>query len=75
VQNALNEHCKPLKGSHVHIAGIAYKKNIDDVRESPALDVMLLPQTRRVRITYTDPSERLSVGPPDGIRGHEYRCG
>jgi UDP-N-acetyl-D-glucosamine dehydrogenase len=55
VQNALNEHCKPLKGSHVHIAGIAYKKNIDDVRESPALDVILLLEKKGARVTYTDP--------------------
>jgi UDP-N-acetyl-D-glucosamine dehydrogenase len=55
VQNALNEHCKPLKGSHIHIAGIAYKKNIDDVRESPALDVILLLEKKGARVTYTDP--------------------
>ncbi len=40
VQNALNEHGKPLKGSHVHMLGVAYKRDIDDVRESPALDIM-----------------------------------
>src|SRR5881392_2757052 len=40
VQAALNDHSKPVKGSHIHIAGVAYKKNIDDVRESPALDII-----------------------------------
>jgi UDP-N-acetyl-D-glucosamine dehydrogenase len=55
VQNALNEHTKPLKGSHVHIAGVAYKKNIDDVRESPALDVILLLEQRGAKVTYSDP--------------------
>jgi UDP-N-acetyl-D-glucosamine dehydrogenase len=55
VQNALNEHCKPLKGSHVHVVGIAYKRNIDDVRESPALDVMHLLAKRGARVTYSDP--------------------
>ncbi len=35
MQNALNDHGKPVKGSHVHIAGVAYKRNIDDMRESP----------------------------------------
>ncbi len=55
VQNALNEHTKPLKGSHVHIAGVAYKRNIDDVRESPALDVILLLEKRGARVTYSDP--------------------
>jgi UDP-N-acetyl-D-glucosamine dehydrogenase len=55
IQNALNDHSKPLKGSHIHILGVAYKKNIDDVRESPALDIMLLLRRRGARITFTDP--------------------
>ena len=40
VQNALNEALMPLKGSHVHVLGVAYKHDIDDVRESPALDIV-----------------------------------
>src|SRR5208282_4453541 len=55
IQNALNEHAKPVKGSHVHVLGVAYKKNIDDVRESPALDIMLLLKRRGARLTYSDP--------------------
>ena len=55
VQNALNNQGKPLKGSHIHILGVAYKKDIDDVRESPALDIMLLLRKRGARITYSDP--------------------
>jgi UDP-N-acetyl-D-glucosamine dehydrogenase len=55
VQNALNDHSKPLKGSHVHILGVAYKRNIDDVRESPALDIMLLLERRGARVTFSDP--------------------
>ncbi len=55
IQNALNEKGKPVKGSHVHVAGVAYKRNIDDMRESPALDVILLLRKRGARITYTDP--------------------
>ena len=55
IQNALNDHSKPLKGSHIHILGVAYKKNIDDVRESPALDIMLLLRRRGARITFSDP--------------------
>src|SRR6476659_9786760 len=55
VQNALNDHTKPLKGSHVHVLGVAYKMDIDDVRESPALDIMLLLKRRGERITFSDP--------------------
>jgi UDP-N-acetyl-D-glucosamine dehydrogenase len=55
IQNALNDHSKPLKGSHVHILGAAYKRNIDDVRESPALDIILLLERRGARVTYSDP--------------------
>ena len=55
IQNALNDHSKPLRGSHVHILGVAYKRNIDDVRESSALDIILLLERRGARITYSDP--------------------
>jgi len=55
IQNALNEHSKPVKGSHVHVLGVAYKKDIEDVRESPALDIMLLLKRRGARVTFSDP--------------------
>jgi len=55
VQNALNDNAKAVKGSHVHIAGVAYKRNIDDMRESPALDVILLLRKLGAKVTYTDP--------------------
>jgi UDP-N-acetyl-D-glucosamine dehydrogenase len=55
VQNALNDHTKPVRGSKVHIYGVSYKRDIDDVRESPALDIMLLLQRRGALISYTDP--------------------
>jgi UDP-N-acetyl-D-glucosamine dehydrogenase len=55
VQNALNDHSKALKGSHVHILGVAYKRNIDDVRESPALDIIHLLMQRGANVTYEDP--------------------
>jgi UDP-N-acetyl-D-glucosamine dehydrogenase len=55
VQSALNDHSKPLKGSHIHILGVAYKRNIDDVRESPALDIIMLLERRGARVTYSDP--------------------
>lgn len=55
VQDALNNCARPLKGSQVHILGVAYKKDIDDCRESPALDIMHLLMSRGARITYSDP--------------------
>ena len=55
IQNALNDARKPLNGSHVHVLGVAYKRDIDDVRESPALDIILLLERRGARITYSDP--------------------
>jgi UDP-N-acetyl-D-glucosamine dehydrogenase len=55
VQNALNDHTKPLRGSHIHIMGMAYKRDIDDVRESPALDIAMLLTQRGARVTYSDP--------------------
>ncbi len=65
IQNALNDLTKPLRGSRVHVMGVAYKRDIDDMRESPALDVVHLLQLRGARITYSDPYiPRLKV---DGI--------
>jgi UDP-N-acetyl-D-glucosamine dehydrogenase len=55
IQNALNDHSKPVKGSHIHIMGVAYKRDIDDVRESPALDIIHLLDRRGARVTYSDP--------------------
>jgi UDP-N-acetyl-D-glucosamine dehydrogenase len=55
VQNALNDFAKPVKGSRVHLMGVAYKRNIDDVRESPALDLLLLLRQRGARVSYSDP--------------------
>jgi UDP-N-acetyl-D-glucosamine dehydrogenase len=55
IQQALNRRSKPLMGSHVHIAGVAYKRDVDDLRESPALDIILLLEERGARVTYSDP--------------------
>src|SRR5579872_5110435 len=66
IQNALNDHSKPLKGSHVHVLGVAYKRDIDDVRESPALDIILLLERRGARVTYSDP-----FVPSVRLDGHE----
>jgi UDP-N-acetyl-D-glucosamine dehydrogenase len=55
IQNALNDHAKPLKGSRIHVMGVSYKRDIDDVRESPAIDIMLLLERRGATVTYSDP--------------------
>ncbi len=55
VQDALNDVEKPVKGSRVLVLGVAYKKDIDDVRESPALDIIALLQQKGADIRYHDP--------------------
>jgi UDP-N-acetyl-D-glucosamine dehydrogenase len=55
VQDALNEAGKPLKGSQVLILGVAYKPDIDDLRESPALDVIGLLEKKGAKVSYHDP--------------------
>jgi UDP-N-acetyl-D-glucosamine dehydrogenase len=62
IAEALNSHRKPLNGSHVLIAGVAYKRDIDDIRESPALDVMRLLHARGARLSYTDPHVPVLAG-------------
>jgi UDP-N-acetyl-D-glucosamine dehydrogenase len=55
IQNALNDQSKALRKAHIHILGVAYKRDIDDLRESPALDIIHLLQQKGAKITYTDP--------------------
>ena len=55
VMDALNGLAKPVRGSRIHILGVAYKRNIDDVRESPALDVLLLLKRLGGELSYSDP--------------------
>ena len=52
---ALNSSRKSINGSHILVAGIAYKRDIDDIRESPALDVMGLLHEAGARVSYADP--------------------
>ena len=55
MSEALNSVRKPLNGSKVLVAGIAYKKDVDDIRESPALDLLHLLRDRGAELSYTDP--------------------
>jgi UDP-N-acetyl-D-glucosamine dehydrogenase len=55
VMDALNTRRKAINGSRVLVAGVAYKRDIDDMRESPALDVMHLLDTKGAIVDYADP--------------------
>ena len=55
VQDALNDVEKPVKNSRILVLGVAYKKDIDDVRESPALDIIALLKEKGADIRYHDP--------------------
>jgi UDP-N-acetyl-D-glucosamine dehydrogenase len=55
VQDALNGVGKPIKGSKVLVLGVAYKKDIDDLRESPALEILDLLTRKGAEVIYHDP--------------------
>lgn len=55
VTHALNDRSRAIKGSHILVLGLAYKKNVDDVRESPAAEIMELLRERGARLDYSDP--------------------
>lgn len=52
---ALNDHKKSVKGSKVLVLGVAYKKDVDDLRESPTLKIMQILQERGANFDYNDP--------------------
>jgi UDP-N-acetyl-D-glucosamine dehydrogenase len=55
VADALNTRRKAINGSSILVAGVAYKRDIDDMRESPALDIMGLLHAKGAKVAYTDP--------------------
>jgi UDP-N-acetyl-D-glucosamine dehydrogenase len=55
VADALNMVRKSINGSRIHLFGIAYKRDVNDMRESPALDVLELLSRRGATVTYSDP--------------------
>ncbi len=55
IAEALNGIRLALNGSRILVAGISYKRNVDDIRESPALDLLALLQSRGAVLSYTDP--------------------
>ena len=54
VSDALNDRGKAVRGSKLLVVGVTYKKDIDDARESPALDIIKLLETRGARVAYHD---------------------
>jgi UDP-N-acetyl-D-glucosamine dehydrogenase len=69
VRDALNEQEKAVKGSKILILGVAYKKDIDDMRESPALSVIDLLRSRGADVVYHDPHV------PEVTFDHAYTIG
>jgi UDP-N-acetyl-D-glucosamine dehydrogenase len=67
--DALNGAGKPLKNSRVLVLGVAYKKDIDDLRESPALDIIELLRSKGADVRYHDP-----YVPVISHNGHDLTC-
>ena len=55
LNDALNSVKKSINGSRILVLGIAYKKNVDDMRESPAVAIMEILRTRGAEVAYSDP--------------------
>lgn len=55
LMDGLNQHQKSLNGSRVLVLGIAYKKNVDDMRESPSVEIMELLRDKGAEVAYSDP--------------------
>jgi UDP-N-acetyl-D-glucosamine dehydrogenase len=68
LMDALNERGKPLKGAKVLVLGIAYKKNVDDMRESPSVELMEKLQKKGAIVAYSDP--HVPVFPK--MRAHKF---
>ena len=69
IGEALNKVKRPLNGSKVLVAGVAYKRDVDDIRESPALDLLHLLHERGAELAYSDPFVPTLAGSawPNGI--------
>ena len=63
ISDALNENTKSINGSKILIIGVAYKKDIDDIRESPALDIIHLLNDAGAKTAYFDPYvKKIAIG-------------
>lgn len=68
VMDSLNEKGQSLKGARILVLGLAYKKNVDDPRESPAMEIMEILRNKGAVLSYSDP--HVPVFPP--MRKHEF---
>lgn len=55
LMDGLNQHQKSLNGSRILVLGIAYKKNVDDMRESPSVEIMEMLRAKGAEVAYSDP--------------------
>jgi len=55
IATGLNEHSKSIKGSRILVLGLAYKRDVDDLRESPSLTILELLRHRGASVAYNDP--------------------
>jgi UDP-N-acetyl-D-glucosamine dehydrogenase len=79
ITDGLNGHRKPVNGSRILVVGVAYKRDIDDTRESPALDILKLLDERGAEVAYHDPyvpELRLNGQTLESVavEGGEYDC-
>jgi UDP-N-acetyl-D-glucosamine dehydrogenase len=76
ISEALNTRKKAVNGARIHLFGIAYKKDVSDMRESPALDILQLLHRRGAELSYTDPYvPSLQEGPGVPALDRGRRCG
>jgi UDP-N-acetyl-D-glucosamine dehydrogenase len=68
VMDSLNEKGQSLKGARILVLGLAYKKNVDDPRESPAMEIMEILRSKGAVLSYSDP--HVPVFPP--MRKHKF---
>ncbi|MBW7956441.1 MAG: nucleotide sugar dehydrogenase [Deltaproteobacteria bacterium] len=61
VMEALNSRGKSLKGSSILLLGVAYKKNVDDLRESPSLELIRILKSKGANVSYNDPHVPIAV--------------
>jgi len=68
VIEALNTNGKSIKGSNILVLGLAYKKNVDDLRESPSLEIIRIMKHKGAKVSYNDPYVPLAVHLSKGMK-------